>query len=78
MSTHSSYLPIVEITRGGKLESLHRGAVTVVDARGRLVASLGNPKEPIFTRSAAKPFQALAHVCSGRPTRSASPRRSWP
>jgi len=65
MSTHSSYLPIVEITRGGKLESLHRGAVTVVDARGRLVASLGNPKEPIFTRSAAKPFQALAHVCSG-------------
>lgn len=65
MTNHNSYLPIVEITRGGKLESLHRGAVAVVDARGRLVASLGNPKQPVFSRSAAKPFQALALVCSG-------------
>lgn len=65
MSSNNTYVPIVEITRGGKLESLHRGAVSVVDARGRLVASLGNPKQPVYTRSAAKPFQALALVCSG-------------
>jgi L-asparaginase II len=65
MGTTNSYQPMVEITRNGRLESLHRGAVAVVDARGKLVASLGNPKQPVYLRSAAKPFQALALVCSG-------------
>ncbi len=65
MGSTNSYQPMVEITRNSRLESLHRGAVAVVDARGKLVASLGNPKQPIYLRSAAKPFQALALVCSG-------------
>ncbi len=56
---------MVEINRGGLVESHHRGAVAVVDSSGRLVASLGNPREPVILRSAAKPFQALALVCSG-------------
>jgi L-asparaginase II len=65
MGSTNSYQPMVEITRNARLESLHRGAAAVVDARGKLVASLGNPKQPIYLRSAAKPFQALALVCSG-------------
>ncbi len=60
-----SFAPMVEISRGGLIESDHRGAVAVVDSSGRLVASLGNPREPILLRSSAKPFQALALVCSG-------------
>lgn len=59
------FAPMVEINRGGLTESNHRGAVAVVDSGGRLVASLGNPREPILLRSSAKPFQALALVCSG-------------
>ncbi len=65
MVNSQSYVPMVEVTRGQRVESLHRGAVAVVDSRGRLFASLGNPKEPVFVRSSAKPFQALALVCSG-------------
>ncbi len=65
MTAQNSTQPMVEITRGGRLESLHRGVIAVVDAGGHLVASLGQPKHEFFTRSAAKPFQALAFVCSG-------------
>lgn len=65
MGSANSFQSMVEITRNARLESLHRGAVAVVDARGKLVASLGNPKQPVYLRSAAKPFQALALVCSG-------------
>lgn len=65
MGSTNSFQPMVEITRNARLESLHRGAVAVVDGRGKLVASLGNPKQPVYLRSAAKPFQALALLCSG-------------
>lgn len=62
---HQSYAPMVEVTRGGFVESSHRGVIAVVEASGRLVASLGSPAQPIIVRSCAKPFQALALVCSG-------------
>jgi len=44
---------LVEATRGSAHESAHRGAIAVVDADGRTVASLGNIERPIFPRSAA-------------------------
>lgn len=59
------YLPLVEYTRGGIVESLHTGAVAVADAQGRLVASYGDPGLVTFLRSSAKPFQALPLVESG-------------
>jgi L-asparaginase II len=62
---NQSFSPMVEVTRGERVESLHRGAIAVVDARGHLVGSWGNPAEPVYLRSSAKPFQALALVCSG-------------
>lgn len=60
-----SYLPLVELTRGGIVESLHHGALAIADVQGRLVASYGEPGIVTFLRSSAKPFQALPLVESG-------------
>lgn len=57
-----SYLPIYEFTRGNTIESIHQGAVAVVDSRGRLVASFGSPDAVTYLRSTAKPFQALPFI----------------
>lgn len=51
--------PVVEVTRGGVVESVHHGAVAVADVVGRLVAWAGDPETVTFLRSSAKPFQAL-------------------
>jgi L-asparaginase II len=59
------YLPLVELTRGGIVESLHYGALAVADAQGRLVASYGDPSAVTFLRSTAKPFQAVPMVETG-------------
>jgi L-asparaginase II len=60
-----NYLPILEYTRGGIVESQHLGAIAVADARGRLVAAYGDPQTVTFLRSSAKPFQALPLVETG-------------
>ena len=57
---------IVEVTRGNRVESRHRGSIAVVDPDGALVAHLGDTDEPIFLRSSAKPFQLAPFVASGR------------
>jgi len=57
--------PLVAATRGGAVESVHRGVVAVCDERGRLLGGVGDPDLPIYLRSAAKPFQALALVALG-------------
>ena len=56
---------LVELTRGGVVESFHHGAVAVVDAKGGVVLSLGDIDRPIFPRSAVKGFQALPLIESG-------------
>jgi L-asparaginase II len=53
------YLPLFELTRGETVESIHAGAIAVVDVHGRLVAWYGDPETITFLRSAAKPFQVL-------------------
>lgn len=63
--TASPYLPVFELTRGEIVESIHYGAVAVVDVSGRLVASYGDPEAVTFLRSTAKPFQALPFVTHG-------------
>ena len=60
-----SYLPVLEVTRGGIVESLHHGALAVADAQGRLLAVYGDPQALTFLRSSAKPFQALPLIESG-------------
>jgi len=63
--TESNYLPLYELTRGGTVESIHYGAIAVVDVTGKLVASYGNPEAVTYLRSSAKPFQALPFLEHG-------------
>jgi L-asparaginase II len=51
--------PVMEVTRGPLVESLHRGAIAVVDATGRLRARVGDPHWVTFMRSSAKPLQVV-------------------
>jgi L-asparaginase II len=60
-----SYQPILEVTRGRIVESIHFGAVAVVDSSSRLLAWLGDPKIVTFLRSSAKPFQILPLIEHG-------------
>jgi L-asparaginase II len=57
---------LVEVTRGDRVESRHRGSIAVVSASGELVWSFGDPDEFAFIRSSAKPFQLAPFVASGR------------
>jgi L-asparaginase II len=56
---------LVEVMRGGRVESTHRGAVAVVDADRATVLALGDVAAPVFPRSAVKALQALPLVESG-------------
>jgi L-asparaginase II len=56
---------LVEVTRGGLVESIHRGSVAVADADGRIVYALGDLDSPVYPRSSLKPIQALPLIESG-------------
>jgi len=55
---------LVTVTRSGLEESHHHGAYCVF-ADGRVARSRGDTAVPVYLRSSAKPFQALAVVESG-------------
>lgn len=61
---------LVHVRRDGRIESVHRGHVAVVDASGRLVAHAGEPRLLVYPRSSFKPFQVLPLVESGAFARS--------
>ena len=61
----SPYLPIFELSRGETVESVHHGAVAVVDVNGKLIAGYGDPEVVTFLRSSAKPFQSLPFLEHG-------------
>ncbi len=61
----SPYIPVFELTRGETVESIHFGAIAVVDAHGHLVAWHGDPQAVTFLRSSAKPLQALPFIEHG-------------
>ncbi len=56
---------LVEVTRGNLVESRHRGSVSVVDAEGATVLSIGDVDRRVFPRSAVKALQAMPLVESG-------------
>lgn len=56
---------LVEVTRGGQVESRHSGAIAIRDADGGDVLSLGDVFASIFPRSAIKALQALPLLESG-------------
>jgi L-asparaginase II len=56
---------LVEVSRGGIVESSHTGAYAVVDGEGKLVASAGDITTPVYPRSAIKALQCLQVIESG-------------
>jgi L-asparaginase II len=65
MGTPISNPILVEVTRGGIVESRHGGAYAVGDAQGRVLAEAGDVTRPVFPRSAIKAFQCLPVIESG-------------
>ncbi|WP_028647540.1 asparaginase [Nocardiopsis sp. CNT312] len=61
------YVPLAEVTRSGMRESVHYGAVVALSATGGIAHARGPVHQPMFPRSAAKPFQALAMLRAGAP-----------
>jgi L-asparaginase II len=57
---------LVEVTRGTRVESVHRGTVAAFASDGSRIASVGDPDAFIFWRSSAKPFQLAPFVATGR------------
>lgn len=56
---------LVELWRGGRLESAHAGHAVVMEASGQIRQSWGNPDHVTYPRSSAKMLQALPLVESG-------------
>lgn len=55
-----TFMPLVELTRGEIVESVHFGTVVISDHAGTTLFNLGNPEHTTFLRSTAKPLQVLA------------------
>ena len=58
-------VPMVELWRGGMLESSHSGHAVICDAKGEIVSAWGDPTVVIFPRSSCKMLQALPLIESG-------------
>lgn len=56
---------LVEVRRGGFVESRHRGHIAQVDAAGRLERGVGDPHVLVSLRSAVKPLALVALLESG-------------
>jgi L-asparaginase II len=61
---------LVEVWRSGFLESVHRGALVVLDAAGQVTAAHGAVDRPVLPRSSNKPVQATALLAAGWQPRS--------
>ncbi|MGB2965382.1 MAG: asparaginase [Anaerolineales bacterium] len=59
------YTPLFHVVRDKVVESIHYGAIAIVDGSGKLFAWSGNPDAVSFLRSSAKPFQSLPLVEMG-------------
>jgi len=56
---------LINVTRGPIVESIHRGDIAVVDRKGNLLYSKGDPYKVTYMRSALKPIQTLNVFLSG-------------
>lgn len=61
----SDAVSMVELWRGDRVESRHRGHAVVCDAAGAILAAWGDPGAVIYPRSACKMLQALPLAESG-------------
>ena len=74
----ASYVPLVDVVRGDVVESVHFGALVVVEASGRIESSLGDPEIVTYLRSAAKPFQLMPLLEHGAADECDLALVSWP
>ena len=58
-------VPLVEVTRGDIVESIHYGAFIVIDSNGQVIAGRGDADLLTYPRSSMKPFQALPFIERG-------------
>lgn len=58
-------VPLVEVTRGEIVESIHFGGFVAIDSKRNVLASAGNPELLTYPRSSMKPFQALPFIERG-------------
>ncbi|MEV6973964.1 asparaginase [Kitasatospora sp. NPDC093806] len=64
--SHSAALPVLaEVVRSGFTEGRHHGSLVLLAADGSVEFALGTPDAPVFPRSCAKPFQAVATLRAG-------------
>jgi len=56
---------MVEVTRGALLESIHFGALSIVESTGNVLGSIGDLNEVLYLRSSSKPFQTIPMVEMG-------------
>nr|WP_145406041.1 asparaginase [Paenibacillus xylanexedens] len=56
---------LVKEYRAGVMECAHYGHICITDEHGRVVYSAGDPHFRAFTRSSAKPFQAIPGIRAG-------------
>ena len=56
---------LVELWRGGLLESVHQGHAVICDRSGQIIDAWGDPDMVIFPRSSCKMLQALPLMESG-------------
>jgi len=56
---------LAEVTRGGKVESVHAGHVVVLNTDGSIAFQKGDPTLSIYSRSSLKSIQASAMVRAG-------------
>lgn len=63
--TDRPFVPLAVTDRSGHDESVHFGAVVLLDRSGDIQLALGDPRVEIYPRSSLKPLQAWAMVESG-------------
>ena len=56
---------LVKEYRAGIMECAHNGHICIVNEEAKVAASSGNPEYVTFTRSSAKPFQAIPGIRAG-------------
>lgn len=56
---------VVDVYRGGRVESSHCGHVAVVNSKGELLYSIGDPNRITYARSAIKPIQTIPVLETG-------------
>lgn len=59
------HVPLIEVTRGSLVESIHYGSIAVCDPSGRLLAGVGDVDAVVYLRSSSKPLQVLPLVEQG-------------